>query len=143
MRDWIMKLVPGLIAGAVGGVVGYALYKWGLGQGLQAGVVPGAFIGLGSGLVSDRPSRVRGAICGIAALAVGIYAEWQNFPFNADGSLGYFLAHIHTLKPLVLIMIALGAFLGYRWGGDSFKPRLLGMPSKPPRTAELPESRKD
>jgi hypothetical protein len=30
MKDWIFNLVPGLIGAVIGGVVGYALYKWGL-----------------------------------------------------------------------------------------------------------------
>jgi hypothetical protein len=135
MKDWIFNLVPGLIGGVIGGIVGYALYKWGLGHSLKAGVIPGAFVGLGSGLLSARSSQVRGVICGLGALALGIYAEWANAPFRADDSLGYFLAHVHQLNPIVLIMIALGMFLGYRWGGDGFKPGLLGS-SKPSSRAQ-------
>jgi hypothetical protein len=69
-------------------------------------------------------------ICGLGALALGIYAEWANAPFIPDESLGYFLTHVHKLNPIVLIMIVLGTFLGYRWGGDGFKPGLPGS-SKP------------
>ncbi len=55
----------------MGGVFGYFLYKLGLQQGLKAGVVPGALVGLGSGLLSSRPSQARGMICGLGALALG------------------------------------------------------------------------
>jgi hypothetical protein len=131
MRERLMDFIPGLIGAMMGGVFGYFIYKWGLQQGLKAGVVPGALVGLGSGLVSNRPSRTRGVICGIAALGLGIFAEWWNAPFKADESLGYFLSHIFQLQPLVLVMIALGTLLGWRWGGDGFKPSFAGKPTPP------------
>lgn len=131
MKERLTDIVPGLVGAAMGGVVGYFLYTWGLRQGLKAGVVPGGLVGLGSAMVSSRTSRVRGIICGIAALALGIFAEWWNAPFVADRSLGYFLAHLHQLPPLVLIMIAFGGLLGWRLGGDGFKPSLASKPAPP------------
>jgi hypothetical protein len=124
MKDWFMKLVPGLIGAAIGGFVGYKIYRWGLRQGLVAEVFPGAFIGLGGGLFSDRPSKIRGAICGVAALALGLWIEWSESALQ----FGDFLAHVPRISPLILIMIALGTFLGFRWGGDAFRPRLPGKP---------------
>ncbi len=126
-----MDIVPGLIGATMGGLFGYFLYTWGLQQNLKAGVVPGALVGLGSGLVSNRPSKARGVICGIAALGLGIFAEWRNAPFRDDDSLGYFLSHMTLLPPLVLVMIALGALLGWRWGGDGFKPSFATKPAPP------------
>ncbi len=133
MRDAVLDTVPGLIGAAIGGVIGYYAYVWGLQQGLKAGVIPGAFVGLGAGLLSARPSRARGILCGVGALALGLFSEWRNAPFLADESLGYFLAHVHKLNPLVLIMIVLGAFLGFRWGGEGLKPGLPGMSKPTPR----------
>jgi hypothetical protein len=129
MKERLMDLIPGLIGGVMGGIVGYFIYKWGLQQNLKAGVIPGAFVGLGSGLVSSRRSPLRGLICGLAALALGLYAEWRYFPFVADGSLGYFLAHVYQLNALVIIMIVLGTILGFWWGGDGFKPSFAGRPA--------------
>ena len=111
MNRVIAELVPGLIGAAIGGVIGYYVYTWGIGHGLKAGVIPGALIGLGSCLLSSQRSRTRGALCGVAALGLGLFAEWQNFPFIADDSLGYFLAHVYKLNLLTLIMIGLGTFL--------------------------------
>jgi hypothetical protein len=136
MKTWMMDTIPGLVGAAIGGVIGYYIYLWGLRQGLVAGVFPGAFVGLGGGLASARPSTTRGVILGVAALGLGLFAEWKNFPFVADESLPYFLAHVHQLKPLTLIMIALGAFLGYRWGSDAFRP---GLPGKPKPSTSRPE----
>ena len=121
--------IPGLIGAAVGGVVGCFALAWGASYSINAGVIAGALVGLGSGLLSARPSRVRGIICAIGALGVGTYAQWASFPFVADNSFGYFLSHFHQQVPLVLIMLALGTYLGYRWGGDALKP--VG----PPRVA--------
>ncbi len=44
----------------------------------------------------------------------------------ADVSLGFFLTHMNQLPYLVLIMIGLGTFLGYYWGGQGFKPDFGG-----------------
>jgi hypothetical protein len=132
-----MDFIPGLIGAAMGGVVGYFIYKLGLRQNLKAGVVPGALVGLGSGLLSSRPSQARGLICGLGALAIGVFAEWWNFPFEKDESLGFFLAHVHHLPFLVIVMIGLGTFLGYYWGGQGFKPDFAGKPSPPERREGL------
>jgi len=86
-------------------------------------VIPGAFVGLGSGVLSSRKSMIRGILCGFGALALGLFVEWRSF----NVSLGYFLMHVHKLQPLVLLMIAIGTFLGFRWGGEGFKP----WPGKP------------
>jgi hypothetical protein len=136
MRERVMDIVPGLIGATIGGVVGFFAYEWGLQQSLKAGVVPGALVGLGSGLLSSRPSRIRGILCGLGALALGLYAEWRFNPFRADGSFGYFLAHVHQLNVLVIIMIVLGTFLGWRWGGDGFKPSFAGRPAPPGGVSE-------
>jgi hypothetical protein len=129
MKERVMDFVPGLIGAVMGGVFGFFIYRLGLQQGLKAGVVPGALVGLGSGLLSSRPSRLRGLICGIGALAIGIFAEWRFAPFNKDDTLGYFLTHMNLLPSLVIVMIALGTFLGYYWGGQGFKPDFAGKPA--------------
>ena len=54
-----------------------------------------------------------GVVAAFAALLLGLYTEWKFAPFKADDSLGYFLLHIHKLKPLTLLMIALGCFVGF------------------------------
>jgi hypothetical protein len=52
--------------------------------------------------------------CGLAALALGLFAEWRFFPFvEPNDGFGFFLAHFYELKPLTLIMVAVGAFIGF------------------------------
>jgi hypothetical protein len=48
---------------------------------------------------------------------LGVFAEWWTAPFIDDRSFGYFLAHLHQLKPVTLIMISLGGLCGY-WLGQ-------------------------
>ncbi len=62
----------------------------------------------------------------VLALALGVLAEWQFAPFIRDGSLGYFVTHFYQLKPITLIMIAAGAFIGF-WA--PFRRRQLDRPS--------------
>jgi hypothetical protein len=75
-------------------------------------VAPGALLGMGAGLLVRDKSISRALICTVAALALGLFAEWRFRPFVADPRLGYFLAHIHQLQPITMLMIAAGAGLG-------------------------------
>jgi len=102
-----------LFAGAtVGGLAGYLLFFWILRQGFYALILPGCLVGFGAGLF---PTRSVGACitCGTLALALGLLAEWRFAPFIKDPSLLFFVSHIQDLKPLTLIMIAVGGFIGF------------------------------
>ena len=102
-----------LFAGAcVGGVAGYFLFFWIVRQGFYALMLPGVLVGFGAGLF---PTRSIGpcVACGILALALGVFTEWRLAPFKHDGSLPYFLSHVHQLRPLTLIMIVLGGVIAF------------------------------
>ncbi len=110
-----MKDIALVIGGAlVGGVIGFFAFFWIADQGFYAMILPGGLIGIGAGLVRNRSLGL--AIgCGVAAVALGLFTEWKYMPFRDDKSLGYFLAHVHKLTPLTLLMIAVGGVLGF-WG---------------------------
>jgi len=102
-----------VLAGAViGGLLGHFIFAWIVGQGLYALILPGAAVGLGAGIFKNK-SKAVAVLCGLLALALGLFTEWRFFPFAKDDSLGYFLFHIHELKPITLIMIAVGALIGF------------------------------
>jgi hypothetical protein len=101
-----------LLGAIVGGAVGYAGFFWLVNQGLYGLVVPGGLLGLGAGVYATS-SRYIPPLCGVMALILGIFTEWKFAPFNADESLSYFVAHLHQLKPMTLLMIGLGAAIGF------------------------------
>ncbi len=97
-----------LMAGCVGGAIGYFLFMWIARQGFYALALPGSLIGIGAGAVTGRRSVVLAAVCGFAALALGLFTEWRFEPFAADKSLGYFVGHIFSLQPITLLMVGVG-----------------------------------
>ena len=106
----------GLTGALIGGAVGWLAFHLLLGSGLYGLALPGAAVGFGCGRLSGGHSKPLGILCCVIALLLGLLLEWQYFPFIADDSLSYFLAHIHELKPWTLLMIALGTVCGY-WLG--------------------------
>ncbi len=102
-----------VLAGALaGGLVGYVVFEWLLGQGYYGLMLPGGFLGMGAGMFKTRTKAIA-VVCGILALVLGLVVEWNSFPFKADESLVYFVTHFYDLKPATLIMIALGAAIGF------------------------------
>src|SRR4051812_700313 len=116
MAQYLRNALLGLAGAIGGGVVGYFAFVWILSQTFYAGALPGAMVGIGCGLLARDGSRVRGILCGLAGLALGIYSDWRFFPFKVDHSLGYYLSHLHDVEPITLILIGLGGFLSYWFG---------------------------
>jgi len=107
------NLLAGLAGALAGAAVGYFAFIWIARQGFYALMLPGGLAGVGASLfVSDR-SVLRGVLCGVFALGLGLFAEWRFAPFIKDASLDYFLAHVGQLQPITLLMIAGGGVLGY------------------------------
>ncbi len=121
----------GLLGAVMGGVLGFFAFGWIAQQGFYALVMPGAFLGLGCGLLSRHDSPARGALCGLAGLALGIVAEWSQFPFVRDRSFGFFLTHLHELQPVTLIMVILGGVLAFWFGRGQYRGRREAPPDKP------------
>jgi len=111
-----LVLLRGVAGAAVGGVVGYFVFRFLARQGLYGIMIPGALVGLGAGLAARGRSIVLGAICAVAAVGLAIYAEWSAFPFAKDQSFSFFLAHVHELRAVKLVMMGLGAAFAYWFG---------------------------
>lgn len=101
-----------LLSATVGGILGYAAFFWLTSQGLYGLVIPGGLLGLAAGIFPPQ-SKLVAPVCGLLALALGLYTEWRFAPFTANDSLTYFLSHVHQLKPMTLLMIAVGAAIGF------------------------------
>lgn len=132
-----IAVLRGIAGAAVGAAAGYVIFRWLVSQGFYALVLPGALLGLGYGRgAGQAPPAARGA-CASAAVCLGLFLEWNSFPFIADGSFGYFLAHVHELRPWTLIMLVLGAVCAY-WLSGTRRP--MGYP---PHTARSDGERDD
>lgn len=112
----ILGHLLGLIGGAIGAVIGYFAFFFMVRQALYPMVLPGTLVGLGCGALLGTKSNTMGIVCGVCALLLGFFIEWQFAPFAADRSLGYFITHIHQLRSMTLILIVIGALLGFAFG---------------------------
>lgn len=101
-----------IVGAAVGGILGYMIFHWITGQGFYGLILPGGLLGLGAGLAGNK-SLPLAVACGIAALALGLVTEWTYAPFVKDESFGYFITHVFDLRPITLIMIAVGSAVGF------------------------------
>lgn len=107
------SLAIGLAGALAGGALGHFAFLWIARQGFYALMLPGALAGLGGGLFVKNKSVLRGVLCGLFAILLGLFSEWRFAPFIADPGLGYFLVHVFDLKPITLLMIAIGGVFGY------------------------------
>lgn len=133
----ITSNILGLIGAAVGGVLGYYTFQWIYDHNFYGMMIPGAFVGLGCGLLAQHSSQVRGAICALAALGLGLFTEWSFFPFRDDKGPVYFLKNITALSPVTLAMIAAGALFAYWMGKDSGFRLLPGKRSSATSSEQL------
>jgi hypothetical protein len=108
MKNILLALGGACVGGALGFFGFYLLAK----QGFYALVLPGGLLGLCAGIVPTRSILVA-VVCGLAATALGLFTEFHFFPFVADESLGYFLSHLGSLKPVTWLMIAVGGAIGF------------------------------
>ena len=108
------RIALGLVGAAVGGCVGYFAFDWIARQGFYALILPPGLLGLAAGYAAGGRSQPFAVACGVAGLALGLLTEWQFFPFIKDKSFVFFITHVRELKPLTLIMLAIGPVISYR-----------------------------
>jgi len=131
-RHLISNLL-GLVGAIVGGVLGFYTFGWLVYHGFYGLMIPGAFLGLGCSLAASHPSTTRGILCGLSAVGLAAFTEWNYRPFNADNSLSYFLLHLTSLSPVTFLMIGIGALIAY-WVGKESGFRFsspIGGPTRP------------
>jgi hypothetical protein len=115
------NLLVGILGAVAGGVLGYFAFLWIARQGFYALMLPGGLVGVGGGLLVRDRSPLRATICCVLALGLGVFAEWSFAPFIKDASLGYFLGHLHELRPITLLMIVAGGAIAY-WLAQGREP---------------------
>ena len=112
-RPNYVKAIAGTIAGAVLGYLGFLLM---VKTGFYAMVIPGAMIGLGCGAQSGARSLALGIMAAVVTICLSVFIEWKFFPFIADDSFSYFLAHLNELKVQTKLLIVAGTFAGFWFG---------------------------
>lgn len=113
----MVRGVGGALAGAlIGTVIFTLLVRY---VGIYAMAIPGALVGLMGGYAARRRSLALGIICAVIAGATMILAEWWNFPFKKDESLGFFLQNLGQLSRLFWISLLLGSGLAFWFGQGS------------------------
>ncbi len=101
-----------LSGAAIGGTLGFFAYSWLLTQGYYGMILPGGLLGMGAAF--GRPRSVGLAIaCGLAALSLGLFAEWHSFPFQRGESFTDFISHIFDKDKTTILMISIGGLLGF------------------------------
>jgi len=133
MRNPIVSNMLGLAGAAIGSVAGVVIVSWIAKSGFYGMMIPGALLGLGCSMLAQHRSLARGIVCGVAAVILGLFAEWYCFPFVADDSLRYFVAHVGDLKGLTMLMIGVGGLLGF-WMGRDANPLFAASDRPKPRT---------
>jgi len=114
----LTNLLRGLGGAALGAVVGYFGFAFIARQGLYAGLLPGAAVGIGCGLASGTRSKLLAALCGVAGLAAGVLTEWHVLPFVDNPSLSFFVQNI-VQKTMHLAMLVGGALFAVYFGYGS------------------------
>jgi hypothetical protein len=130
-RERIVSHVLGFVGAAAGGALGFFVFGWLLARGFYGGLLPGGLLGVGCALASRHPSQARGIVCGVAGLALGLFAEsWYRY-FRMDPSLPYFFSHLQDISSVDWIFLVIGALLAYWIGKDSGYRRVSPKPGKP------------
>ncbi len=99
MTRLLISNLLGLIGAAIGGVVGFYTFGWLSAYGFFGWAIPGAFLGLGCGLLAQHRSWARGIVCAVAGLVLSFVAEWYYHPFLEDGSFSFMRRALEGPQP--------------------------------------------
>jgi hypothetical protein len=117
----IVTIVVEVIGAVVGGAIGFFTFGWMVQRGVYAGLLPGGLLGLGCAVVARRPSLARGILCGIAGLALSVFAEswYMNFTARGHETLLYYFNHLQDVSHVDWLFVAVGTLLAFWIGKDA------------------------
>lgn len=141
MKRLLVSNLLGTIGAVVGGVLGFYTFGWLEDNGYYGLAIPGAFLGVGCGLLAQHRSPLRGIVCAIAALGLSLYTEWHHHYFLQDNSFSFMLTHLKDKSPVTWLMTAIGTIVAY-WVGQDSGFRLMPW-SRPPQPEGTPAPQKD
>ena len=135
MPQRLISNLLGLIGAIIGGVLGFYTFGWLEDHGFYGLAIPGAFLGLGCGLLSQHSSIPRGILCAFAALGLSLFTEWYfHQRFLVNNSFSYMVAHLTEKSPVTLLMMGIGTAIafwvgkdaGFRWRPERQRPASAG-----------------
>jgi hypothetical protein len=100
-------LLRGLAGAVVGGIAGYFIFRWLWTQGFYGIMIPGALLGIGAGFAAGGKSHALPLVCLFLAIGLTLFTEWHVL-YSKSHSFTFFIANVHTLKPIKHIMMTLG-----------------------------------
>jgi hypothetical protein len=108
-----------VLGAALGGVLGHYAFRWIWSQGFYAPMVPGGFLGMGCAALSGHKSTLRGMLCVVAGLGLGLFSRWTEDAGPHADSFKDFATHFYELRPLTLALLALGGLIAF-WCGQGY-----------------------
>lgn len=142
MKRLLISNLLALIGAIIGGVLGFYTFGWLWHYGFYGMAIPGAFVGLGCGLLAQHRSLARGIVCGAGAFLLSIYTESRYYALPGEDSFIYMVSHFYKLSPVTLLMIAIGSAIAF-WVGQDAGLRLLPGSRKPPPAEANPQSSRE
>lgn len=124
MKRLLLSNLLGIVGAVIGGVLGFYTFGWLENHGFYGLAIPGAFLGVGCGLLAQHRSPARGAICAVAALGLSLYTEWHHHYFLQDTSFSFMITHLKDKDPVTWLMMGIGTIVAY-WVGQDAGFRLL------------------
>lgn len=138
MTRLVVSNLLGLAGAVLGGVAGFFTFQWLYGHGFYGLAIPGAFAGLGCGLLAQHRSVARGVVCGLGGLGLSLFTEWWFFGRSVnDGSFLAMLKNLQNQGPVTLLMIAIGTLIAF-WVGQDAGFRLMPWSRSAPPGAREP-----
>jgi hypothetical protein len=139
MRRLLISNLLGLVGAIIGGVLGFYTFAWLEDKGFYGLAIPGAFLGLGCGLLAHHHSIPRGILCAVGALGLSLFTEWKFHHFLVDNSFSFMVTHLTDKSPVTLLMIGLGTIIAYWVGKDGgFRGLQQGRVPVPAETKKDP-----
>jgi hypothetical protein len=108
-----MKAILAVVGAIAGGILGFFAVGWLARQGLYSVLLPGAFVGIGSLLGKGCRGAAIPFLLGLLGVIAVYLAEWHYFPFVRDGSLGFFVKHLSSLKPFTHLLAVAGGLIAF------------------------------
>jgi hypothetical protein len=110
MSRYLLSNVLAVVGALIGGTLGFYTFGWLYDHHYYGPMIPGAFLGLGSGLLARHYSLLRGILCGVSAFLLSLFTEWWFRWSGEDQGLQGFLGNLSGMTWAMIVGGSLIAF---------------------------------